>query len=69
MRFRGQSEDQVDVRLGLDELMLLDRALSELCHGMSFSEGDFQAIFGAHRAEVEALLLRVRAVLEHASTA
>ena len=64
MRFRGQSDDQVDVRLSLDEFVLLKSVLHEVCNGMHFTENDFQAIFGVSRTEIEGLLLRTTGVLD-----
>lgn len=64
MRLRGQDDDQVDVRLTVDELVLLKNMLNEVCNGMSFNDNDFQTIFGFTRAEAEGLLLRTNGVLE-----
>ena len=64
MRLRGESDDQVDVRLSIDELVLLKHVLHEVCNGMHFTENDYQAIFGVSRAEIEALLLRTTGVLD-----
>jgi hypothetical protein len=64
MRLRGQDDDQLDVRLSIDELMLLKSVLHEVCHGMHFTDGDFQTIFGFTRGEVEGMLLRTTSVLD-----
>lgn len=56
MRFLQQVEDQVDVRLSLDEIVLLRNALHELCEEMKFSDNDFQTILGVQRGEADALL-------------
>ena len=58
MRLRGQDDEQLDVRISVDELVLLKNVLHEVCHTMTFTEGDFLAIFGASRQEVEGLLQR-----------
>jgi hypothetical protein len=58
MRLRGQDDEQLDVRISVDELVLLKNVLHEVCHGMTFTEGDFLAIFGTSRQEVEGLLQR-----------
>lgn len=65
MRLRGQDDDQLDVRLSVEELVLLRNVLHEVCNGMHFTEDDFQAIFGASRREAEGLLLRATGVLNH----
>jgi hypothetical protein len=54
----------VDVRLSLDEFVLLKNVLHEVCNGMHFTENDFQAIFGVSRAEIETLLQRTTAVFD-----
>jgi hypothetical protein len=64
MRLRGQIDDQVDVRLTIDELVLLKNLMHEVCNRMHFTENDFPTIFGVSRGEIEALLLRTNAVLE-----
>lgn len=64
MRLQGQDDDQIDVRLSIEELVLLKNMLYEVCNGMGFTDNDFQTIFGANRSEAEALLLRATGVLE-----
>jgi hypothetical protein len=64
MRLRGQNDDQVDIRLSIDEFMLLKNMLHQVCNGMHFTDNDFQAIFGANKAEFEGLLRRANSVLE-----
>jgi len=64
MKFLGQVEDQVDLRVGFDELMLLRTTLNEMCNGMQFTESDFQIILGTSRTEAETLLRRIDAVLD-----
>jgi hypothetical protein len=64
MRLRGQNDDQVDIRLSIDEFMLLKNMLQEVCTGMHFSDNDFRTIFGVNRAEAEGLLRRADGVLE-----
>jgi hypothetical protein len=67
MRFRGQDDDQVEVRLSVDELVLIRKVLDEVCHGLQFSDNDFQVIFGITRGELEAFLQRTTVVLERAN--
>lgn len=64
MRLLGHEEDQVDIRLGTDELLLLADTLREMCGGVAITDADFDAIFGVSRSEAEALLLRIDGVLE-----
>ena len=58
MRLRGQDDDQLDVRISVEELVILKNVLHEVCHTMALTEGDFLEIFGASRQEVEGLLQR-----------
>ena len=67
MRFRGQNDDQVEVRLSVDELLLIKSVLNEVCHGLQFTDNDFQAIFGVTRGELEMFLQRTATVLERAN--
>ena len=64
MRLRGQDDDLVDVRLTIDEIMLLRTVLQEVCNGMNFTDNDFQTIFGINRADAEGLLLRTSQVID-----
>jgi hypothetical protein len=64
MKLFGHDEDQVDVRLSLDELVLVNRALRELCFGFHLSDPDFHAILGVPRYEAEALLRRTQTALQ-----
>ena len=64
MRFLGEAEDQVDVRLSIDELVLLRNALHEMCNAMSFTENDFQTILGVQKTEAESLLRHLEAVVD-----
>jgi hypothetical protein len=65
MRLQGQSDDQLDMRLSVDELVLLKNVLHEVCNGMHFTDGDFHTIFGANRGEIEGLLRHANGVLTH----
>lgn len=64
MRLRAQNDDLVDVRLTIEELMLISSVLREVCEGMHFTDNDFQTIFGINRADAEGLLLRTSKVIE-----
>jgi hypothetical protein len=64
MRLQGQNDEQLDIRLNIDEFMLLKNMLHEVCTGMHFTDNDFQTIFGVNRAEAEGLLRRAENVLE-----
>ncbi len=64
MKLLAQLEDQVDVRLSLEELVLLRNVLNEICNGMSFTDNDFLAIIDAQRSEAEDLLNRVNTALD-----
>jgi hypothetical protein len=64
MKLIGQVEDQVDVRLSLEELILLRNVFDEICNGMQFTDNDFRAIFDTNKSEVETLLLRISNALD-----
>jgi hypothetical protein len=64
MKLLGYDEDQVEVRVGMDELILLNDALHEICFGFNLTDNDFQRIMGVSRQEAETLLIRFAAVLE-----
>ena len=64
MKLLGQEDDQVDLRLSVEELLLLHTALHEICHGFHLSDRDFLEILGAQRNEATALLRRAGAVLD-----
>ena len=63
MKFLGHQDESVDVRLSVDEFMLLKRALEEMCTAMAFSDRDFEVILGVQRHEAEGLLRRLDSVL------
>jgi hypothetical protein len=45
------------------ELVLLNNALNELCHGVRISEGEFHARLGGTKDDLRALLRRVHALV------
>jgi hypothetical protein len=47
-----------------DELVILNNALNEVCHALSFSEDEFQTRIGYTRAIVEDLLKKISRALE-----
>ena len=46
-----------------DELTLINNALNEVCHGVSFGDDEFQARLGQAREAARALLARVHEIL------
>jgi len=64
MKLIRQVEDQVEMRLSLDELILLRNVLNEVCNSMHFTDNDLVAIFDMNRPEAEELLLHLNAALE-----
>lgn len=64
MQLIGQTEDEVEVRLNLEELILLRNALNEFCNGMQFTDNDFQTILDTRRADAEDLLRRIGVALD-----
>ena len=64
MKLLGQEEDQVDVRLTIDELVLLRNTLNEFCNGMHLTDNDFLVILDTSRSEAEELLLRLTSAVD-----
>jgi hypothetical protein len=64
MKLLSHVEDQVELRLSVDELMLMRNALHEICNGMQFTDNDFLAILDTQRATAQDLLLRVNKTLD-----
>lgn len=64
MKLISQAEDQVEVRLSLDELVLLRNVLNEICHGMHLTDNDFVAILNTQRSEAEDLLMHLSNALD-----
>ena len=64
MKLIKHSDDQVDLRLSIEELLLLQRTLHEICNGFQLSDRDFQEILGVQRGEAAELLRRLGSVTE-----
>ena len=47
-----------------DELVVINNALNEVCHGLSFSEDEFQTRIGYSRAMAQNLLKKIAKALE-----
>jgi len=56
------------VTISLDELLLINNALNEVCNGIHISEHEFSTRLGVSRREAAAFLARVHAVIEEVST-
>ena len=50
--------------MSVDELVLLNNALDELCHGIDYDELEFETRLGVDRSEAEMLRRRILDVLE-----
>ena len=57
-------DDQMELELDIRELLLLHKALSELCDEFDFTDEEFSAIFDASREEGIALARRMAAILD-----
>jgi hypothetical protein len=64
MKLLGSDDGHADLRIGIEELILLHTALQEICHGFQLSDRDFQEILGVQRGEATALLRRFGGVLD-----
>jgi len=47
-----------------DELVVINNVLNEICHGLSFSDDEFQTRIGYSRAMAQNLLKKVAKALE-----
>jgi hypothetical protein len=62
MRVCQSDESHVVLDLTHNELILLNNALNEVCHGLDLP--DFSTRLGAERDELEALQLQINTALE-----
>ncbi|MBN3805141.1 hypothetical protein GXB81_19100 [Paraburkholderia sp. Ac-20336] len=61
MKLKRIAED-TEIELSLDELLVLNAALNEVCNGIDMFE--FETRIGAPRAKVERLLAEIQAALD-----
>ncbi len=54
--------DYVEMEVSLEELLVLNAALNEVCNGIDVFE--FETRIGARRAKVECLIAEIQAVLD-----
>jgi hypothetical protein len=47
-----------------DDLKIINNALNEVCHGISFSDDEFATRLGASRKQAEAVLAKVSRALK-----
>jgi len=47
-----------------DELKIINNALNEVCHGVSFGDDEFATRLGASRKQAEAVLVKVSQALK-----
>jgi hypothetical protein len=64
VRLLWHEDDQLELALHVRELLLLHKALSELCDEFDFTDQEFDAIFDASREEGIALVRRMAAILD-----
>ena len=64
MRLLHFEDDYADLRLSVDELVLLSNALDEICSGIDYDEVEFADRIGVDRSEAEMLQRRLLGVLE-----
>jgi hypothetical protein len=64
VKLLGHADDQMELELDVRELLLLHKALSELCDEFDFSDEEFNAIFDASREEGIALVRRMALILD-----
>ena len=64
MRLLRCDDDQAELRMNVDELVLLNNALDEICNGIDYDEMEFETRLGVERSEAEMLRRRILGVLE-----
>ncbi len=60
----GDAPQPRTVELTNDELVILNNALNEVCHGEYFGDAEFHTRIGATREEAQALLLRIAGLID-----
>lgn len=64
MRLLSYEDDYADLRMSVDELVLLSNALDELCNGIEYDEMEFAERIGVDRSEADMFRRRLLDVLE-----
>jgi hypothetical protein len=64
VRLLWHEDNELELALDVRELLLLHKALSELCDEFDFTDEEFNAIFDASREEGIALVRRMAAILD-----
>ena len=59
MQGQWRDQDHVTLELSRNELLLLNNALNEVCHGLSISEWEFPTRLGLERSHGVALLRQI----------
>jgi hypothetical protein len=61
------ASDRFTVELNHNELVLVNNALNEVCHGVDIEDTEFSTRLGGSRQEAQALLLRFGRLLDEAT--
>jgi hypothetical protein len=64
VRLLWHEDNELELALDVRELLLLHKALSELCDEFDFTDEEFNAIFDASREEGIALVRRMAVILD-----
>ena len=67
MAGKRQPKSAAPVSFTVDELVMINNALNEVCNGVDFSDDEFRTRMGFPRQQVQALLAKVSDLLEKAS--
>jgi hypothetical protein len=67
MAGKRQPKSTVPVSFTVDELVMINNALNEVCNGVDFEDDEFRTRMGFPRQQVLALLAKVSDLLEKSS--
>jgi hypothetical protein len=63
MELINKSDKKADVRTSLDELLILNNALNEVCNGLD--EFEFESRMGVSHAECVELLKKIASIIDN----
>ena len=62
MKLKNKNLNAADIEVSLDELLILNSALNEVCNGLD--QFDFETRVGAPHSEVTILLQKVNSIID-----
>ena len=58
----SQNDESITISLSLDEIVILNNSLNEVCNGVEFEDGEFQTRIGYPRQRVRELLRKMNSL-------